>query len=148
MLLLLLLTLSFRSSNTFQCPNTSLSIQPHCPYFNNRPIELVTPSLTSSSNCYWYRTQSCCTFHEAELVVGETVNNLFTDASVGCLDLLNLLVCYVCSPNQSEFYQPGQLVICRLVLVPSTGVIWYGPVYIYITKLQLLSVCLYVDKVS
>ncbi|KAI6660319.1 VWFA and cache domain-containing protein 1-like [Oopsacas minuta] len=129
-LLVFILLLLQSSLSSSQCPNTSKSIPQYCPYFNNRPLDQSTPLLTSSSNCYWYAPQACCTFLEAELVVGETAYNLFTESSVECLDLLNLLVCYVCSPNQTNFYQPGRLAICqdfcnRIFSTCSTA-IWKG----------------------
>ena len=98
-----------------QCPETNIPISAHCPYFNNRYLNGTETSLSSNSFCHWYSPHACCTPVESQRLVEGVADNLFVDTTESCLDLLNLLVCYVCSPNQSLFYIPGQLVICGLV---------------------------------
>ena len=113
MLLVLLISLAFSRVTPQSCPDTTNQIPDHCPYFNNRYLNGTKPDLSSNSNCHWYRPYACCTPTEAQRLVEGVANNLFIDPTENCLDLLNLLVCYVCSANQSLFYLPGQLVICR-----------------------------------
>lgn len=79
----------------------------YCPYFQNRAPS-PQPSLL---NCTWYKKNACCLNEELDIIF----SNLFPMAGADdkCLEALNYLYCYVCSPEQSSFFTRNRLTVCQ-----------------------------------
>ena len=81
----------------------------YCPYFKNRAPS-PQPDL---KNCTWYKESSCCLQHELEIIFA----NIPPPDGAGerCRKYMNYLMCYVCAPNQNEFYSFAQerLTVCE-----------------------------------
>lgn len=79
----------------------------YCPYFQNRAPS-PQPSL---DNCTWYKDSACCLNEELSLVFANLLP--MAGANSECLEALNHLYCYVCSPNQSNFFNMDTLTVCE-----------------------------------
>ena len=65
----------------------------------------------SLSNCTWFRERSCCTRTE---VTSTFLGMPHVDTSSDeCLNHLNYMMCYFCSPEQSRWFRQGKLHICQ-----------------------------------
>lgn len=79
---------------------------PFCSFFDNR-----APRRNSDlRNCSWFSDCSCCQQTE--------IDHLFSalrplpGANRECLAYLNMLICYICAPNQFRFYSRERLTVC------------------------------------
>eukprot|EP00117_Sycon_ciliatum_P006330 scpid15815/ scgid3227/ VWFA and cache domain-containing protein 1 len=77
-----------------------------CSVFNNRS---PTPQ-PGLRNCSWYRDSSCCRNEEIDSLFDTVV--LPDQANRRCRNLITYLMCYVCDPAQSNFYQQERLTVC------------------------------------
>lgn len=82
-------------------------LQNYCPYFVNRAPQ-PQPDLR---NCTWYRDNSCCLSKELNIILDNIPPP--TGASEKCLKMLNYLMCFVCAPNQNQFYKNERLTVCH-----------------------------------
>ena len=78
----------------------------YCPYFQNRAPS-PQPSL---QNCTWYKEKACCLNEELAIIFSNLLPMAGADKK--CLEALNHLYCYVCSPDQSEFFAGDRLTVC------------------------------------
>lgn len=86
----------------------SQSLQPqYCPYFQNRAPS-PQPSL---ENCTWYKEKACCLNEELAIIFSNLLPMAGADKK--CLEALNHLYCYVCSPEQSNFFTRDMLTVCE-----------------------------------
>lgn len=83
--------------------NTTLK---YCPYFGNR-LAGPQPSL---ENCSWFLNQSCCNQDEVDSIF-EDIIPLF-NVNQQCRQTMSYLMCYICSPDQKDFYADRRLTIC------------------------------------
>ena len=79
----------------------------YCPYFQNRAPS-PQPSL---QNCTWYKEKACCLNEELAIIFSNLLPMAGADAK--CLEALNHLYCYVCSPEQSKFFARDMLTVCE-----------------------------------
>lgn len=79
----------------------------YCPYFNNR-----LASQRPLNSCAWFQQNSCCTQPEIDVIFAD--KTLPQNLQPECSDLLDQLMCYICSPDQYMFYnQTSQtLTVC------------------------------------
>ena len=81
----------------------------YCSFFNNRAPRPVT----NLKNCTWYRNSSCCLQREIDATFGQV--QPLRGASPRCQLWLNYLICYICSPDQNNFYRRERLTVCEEV---------------------------------
>eukprot|EP00656_Telonema_subtile_P044169 TRINITY_DN50459_c0_g1_i1.p1 TRINITY_DN50459_c0_g1~~TRINITY_DN50459_c0_g1_i1.p1 ORF type:complete len:187 (-),score=10.08 TRINITY_DN50459_c0_g1_i1:219-779(-) len=91
----------------------TLSHATHAPqrcHFFDRRDPTPQPSLP---NCTWYSQRACCTAAETKAVF-ETMPALPHDASPACLAKLEMLTCYMCSPDQHLWLRrsTGEVTVC------------------------------------
>ncbi len=79
----------------------------YCPYFQNRAPS-PQPSL---DNCTWYKENACCLNEELAIIFSNLLPMAGADGK--CLEALNHLYCYVCSPEQSRFFARDMLTVCE-----------------------------------
>ena len=79
----------------------------YCPYFQNRAPS-PQPSL---ENCTWYKQKACCLNEELSIIFSNLLPMAGADGN--CLEALNHLYCYVCSPEQSNFFRRDVLTVCE-----------------------------------
>lgn len=79
----------------------------YCPYFQNR-APMAQPSL---KNCTWYKEKACCLDEELDVIFSNLLP--MAGADQHCLEALNHLYCYVCSPKQSDFFIHNRLTVCE-----------------------------------
>lgn len=84
-----------------------VTMKNYCPYFENRAPR-PQPDL---QNCTWYRKNSCCLSKELTIILENIPPP--TGANSECLKMLNYLMCFVCAPNQNEFYKNERLTVCQ-----------------------------------
>ncbi|EDV28230.1 uncharacterized protein TRIADDRAFT_53636 [Trichoplax adhaerens] len=106
----LLLLQAARAGRQVKCEvtvltNTTTSIK-YCPYFHNR---LARPQ-SQLSSCSWFRNQSCC--YQAEIDSIFTDNIPLFNVNDQCRQSLTYLMCYICAPDQKDFYADRRLTIC------------------------------------
>lgn len=82
-------------------------VRQYCPYFQNRAPN-PQPSL---DNCTWYKENACCLNEELTLVFSNLLP--MVGANSKCVEVLNHLYCYVCSPDQSNFFNMDRLTVCE-----------------------------------
>ena len=82
-------------------------VRQYCPYFQNRAPN-PQPSL---DNCTWYKDNACCLNEELAIVFSNLLP--MAGANSKCVEVLNHLYCYVCSPDQSNFFNMGRLTVCE-----------------------------------
>lgn len=79
----------------------------YCPYFQNRAPS-PQPTL---ENCTWYKENACCLNEELAIIFSNLLPMAGADEK--CLEALNHLYCYVCSPEQSNFFTRDMLTVCE-----------------------------------
>ena len=65
---------------------------------------LVSPQPQQLMNCTQYTGRTCCTAEDTLRISHAEPEIQLIGATRRCRDLLHLLMCSVCSPNQAEFY--------------------------------------------
>lgn len=85
-----------------------LSQRQICSYYGD---ERKSKESYSLSNCTWYRERSCCTRTE----VTSTFLGMphIATSSEDCLNHMNYMMCYFCSPDQYKWFKDGKLHICK-----------------------------------
>lgn len=78
-----------------------------CSFFNNRAPQ-PQPTLT---NCTWFQKNSCCLQHEIDVSFSRV--KPLIGATQDCQKYTNYLMCYICAPNQNEFYKKERLTVCE-----------------------------------
>ena len=78
-----------------------------CSFFNNRAPQ-PRPTLT---NCTWFQKNSCCLQHEIDVSFSRV--KPLIGATQDCQKYTNYLMCYICAPNQNEFYKKELLTVCE-----------------------------------
>ena len=89
------------------CEGNQNSTPQYCPYFQNRAPS-PQPSL---QNCTWYKDNACCLNEELAIIFSNLLP--MAGADTNCLEALNHLYCYVCSPDQSNFFTQNMLTVCE-----------------------------------
>ncbi|VEL38218.1 unnamed protein product [Protopolystoma xenopodis] len=77
----------------------------YCSFFNNR----APRAQETLSNCTWYRERSCC--QDVELKITFAKMKPLKGASDECVRYLNYLMCYICAPDQYNFYLQDRLTV-------------------------------------
>ena len=85
-------------------PSTKLQF---CSFFANRAPNIQL----SLKNCTWFKESSCCRQKEIDAIF-QRVKPL-RGASPACQKYTNYLMCYVCAPNQGDFYIKETLTVCE-----------------------------------
>lgn len=78
-----------------------------CSFFGNRGPK----PQSNLRNCTWYQSNSCCMQEEIDATFGKV--KPLIGASPLCQRYTNYLMCYICAPQQNEFYKFERLTVCE-----------------------------------
>ncbi|GFS09732.1 voltage-dependent calcium channel subunit alpha-2/delta-3-like [Elysia marginata] len=81
--------------------------KPFCSFFANRAPNIQL----GLKNCTWFKQSSCCRQKEIDALFPRV--KPLRGASPACQKYTNYLMCYVCAPNQGEFYLKESLTVCE-----------------------------------
>ncbi|KAK3778297.1 hypothetical protein RRG08_016761 [Elysia crispata] len=93
-------------------PTVHMTIKPstklqYCSFFANRAPNIQL----GLKNCTWFKESSCCRQKEIDALFPRV--KPLRGASPACQKYTNYLMCYVCAPNQGDFYMKESLTVCE-----------------------------------
>ncbi|GFO18683.1 voltage-dependent calcium channel subunit alpha-2/delta-3-like [Plakobranchus ocellatus] len=93
-------------------PTVHMTVKPpaklqYCSFFANRAPNIQL----GLKNCTWFKENSCCRQKEIDAIFPRV--KPLRGASPACQRYTNYLMCYVCAPNQGDFYVEESLSVCE-----------------------------------
>ncbi|RUS80533.1 hypothetical protein EGW08_011717 [Elysia chlorotica] len=109
--LFLLMSVFTKTTHAGQ-PVEHMSVKPStkhqfCSFFANRAPNIQL----GLKNCTWFKESSCCRQKEIDALFPRV--KPLRGASPACQKYTNYLMCYVCAPNQGDFYKKESLTVCE-----------------------------------
>jgi len=87
---------------THICPLSRSELSDGVDFLTHKQAPTPEPELP---NCTWYRKSTCCTTQDALRISYASPEVQLVGTTRSCRDVLNLLMCSVCSPNQSTIFR-------------------------------------------
>ena len=84
------------------CPLSKAELQKDGTFLTHLPSP--SPSLQRLSNCSWYSKNTCCSAEDVLRVSHSDPEIKLSGTTRGCRDVLHLLMCAPCSPDQSVIF--------------------------------------------